>query len=300
MYLSACVLGQQSQDGPCGHRFYRTVHGLEPILTTEEIWTGDWHEGFKKTKTWFWSNSRFTKERCKDRTEGSWRPFALLPRMLTSYITLVFLSKLKNKTRVPSSWKLLLWSLPSHRKGNGVSLSDVCIWIWKCDSILVFMQGGSNAIYWASRHGHVDTLRFLNENKCPLDIKDKVRLLLFLGIVGSNLRRRLSVDMPPASGSKAKGSMMKIFLQGSSEVSFCYWMSLILKSAFSWNLPASWHNMQAVNYLPHNLETQGSTRKTTRSRSESWSLCWIAMCTSLYASPPLWSSCQCWPYSPWH
>ncbi|MBZ3890073.1 Death-associated protein kinase 1, partial [Sciurus carolinensis] len=34
-------------------------------------------------------------------------------------------------------------------------------------------KGGSNAIYWASRHGHVDTLKFLNENKCPLDVKDK-------------------------------------------------------------------------------------------------------------------------------
>lgn len=45
----------------------------------------------------------------------------------------------------------------------------------RCDSALVSLQGGSNAIYWASRHGHVDTLKFLNENKCPLDVKDKVR-----------------------------------------------------------------------------------------------------------------------------
>uniref|UniRef100_A0A8C6ZA38 non-specific serine/threonine protein kinase n=1 Tax=Nothoprocta perdicaria TaxID=30464 RepID=A0A8C6ZA38_NOTPE len=34
-------------------------------------------------------------------------------------------------------------------------------------------NAGSNAIYWASRHGHVETLKFLNENKCPLDVKDK-------------------------------------------------------------------------------------------------------------------------------
>ncbi|KAK1334392.1 hypothetical protein QTO34_005396 [Cnephaeus nilssonii] len=45
--------------------------------------------------------------------------------------------------------------------------------LWKCDSTLVSAQGGSNAIYWASRHGHVDTLKFLHENKCPLDVKDK-------------------------------------------------------------------------------------------------------------------------------
>lgn len=38
-----------------------------------------------------------------------------------------------------------------------------------------FGQAGSNAIYWASRHGHIETLKFLNENKCPLDVKDKVR-----------------------------------------------------------------------------------------------------------------------------
>lgn len=44
-----------------------------------------------------------------------------------------------------------------------------------CDSTRVFTQGGSNAVYWAARHGHVDTLKFLSENKCPLDVKDKVR-----------------------------------------------------------------------------------------------------------------------------
>lgn len=78
--------------------------------------------------------------------------------------------------------EVVLLKSMSHRKGNRVSLSDTCIWIWKCDSMLVFIQGGSNAIYWASRHGHVDTLKFLNENKCPLDVKDKVRPLLFLGL----------------------------------------------------------------------------------------------------------------------
>lgn len=88
----------------------------------------------------------------------------------------------------------------------------MCIWIWKCDSTLVFMQGGSNAVYWASRHGHVDTLKFLNENKCPLDIKDKVRPLLLLGTVVSDTRRHLSVDMSCASGPKAKVFMINIFL----------------------------------------------------------------------------------------
>ncbi|RMC19106.1 hypothetical protein DUI87_03710 [Hirundo rustica rustica] len=34
-------------------------------------------------------------------------------------------------------------------------------------------KAGSNAIYWASRHGHVETLKFLSDNECPLDIKDK-------------------------------------------------------------------------------------------------------------------------------
>jgi len=65
-------------------------------------------------------------------------------------------------------------------------------------------KGGSNAIYWASRHGHVDTLKFLNENKCPLDVKDKVRPLLFLGTVGSDKRLHMSVDLPYASGPKAQ------------------------------------------------------------------------------------------------
>ncbi|XP_037655273.1 death-associated protein kinase 1-like isoform X4 [Choloepus didactylus] len=55
-------------------------------------------------------------------------------------------------------------------------------------------KGGSNAIYWASRHGHVDTLKFLNENKCHLDVKDKVRSLVFLGETGgSNKRMHLGV-----------------------------------------------------------------------------------------------------------
>ena len=69
--------------------------------------------------------------------------------------------------------------------------------IWEHDSALVFVQGGSNAIYWASRHGHVDTLKFLNENKCPLDVKDKVRPQLFLWKVIKRLH--LSVGMPSAS-----------------------------------------------------------------------------------------------------
>lgn len=71
-----------------------------------------------------------------------------------------------------------------------------------CDSVLVFVQGGSNAIYWASRHGHVDTLKFLHENKCPLDVKDKVRPLLFLGTGGSTKRLHLSIDIPCASKNK--------------------------------------------------------------------------------------------------
>lgn len=77
----------------------------------------------------------------------------------------------------------------------------------ECDSTLVFTQGGSNAIYWASRHGHVDTLKFLNENKCPLDVKDKVRPLLLLGTMGSNKRLRVSVDLPHVHHyPKQKGS----------------------------------------------------------------------------------------------
>ncbi|KAI1239905.1 hypothetical protein IHE44_0011343 [Lamprotornis superbus] len=61
-------------------------------------------------------------------------------------------------------------------------------------------KAGSNAIYWASRHGHVETLKFLNDNKCPLDIKDKsgetalhvaaryghVDVVQFLCSIGSN------------------------------------------------------------------------------------------------------------------
>ncbi|PWA24198.1 hypothetical protein CCH79_00016264 [Gambusia affinis] len=30
-------------------------------------------------------------------------------------------------------------------------------------------KSGANAVYYAARHGHVDTLRFLHEKKCPLD-----------------------------------------------------------------------------------------------------------------------------------
>lgn len=56
----------------------------------------------------------------------------------------------------------------------------------KCDSTVFSLQGGSNAIYWASRHGHVDTLKFLNENKCPLDVKDKVRPCLLGGARGND------------------------------------------------------------------------------------------------------------------
>lgn len=36
------------------------------------------------------------------------------------------------------------------------------------------LQSGANAIYYAARHGHVETLKFLHEKKCPLDIQDKV------------------------------------------------------------------------------------------------------------------------------
>lgn len=103
--------------------------------------------------------------------------------------------------------------LPSLGKGTRASLSDACLGLWKRYSTFVFIQGGSNAIYWASRHGHVDTLKFLNENKCPLDVKDKVRPLIFLGTVGSDKRLLMSVDLPYASGPKAIGPVIKIFLQ---------------------------------------------------------------------------------------
>lgn len=36
------------------------------------------------------------------------------------------------------------------------------------------LQSGANAIYYAARHGHVETLKFLHIKKCPLDIQDKV------------------------------------------------------------------------------------------------------------------------------
>ncbi|XP_073518509.1 death-associated protein kinase 1-like [Phyllobates terribilis] len=63
-----------------------------------------------------------------------------------------------------------------------------------------FIYAGSNALYWASRHGHVETLKFLHQNKCPLDIKDKsgdtalhvaaryghVEVIQYLCIIGSN------------------------------------------------------------------------------------------------------------------
>lgn len=36
------------------------------------------------------------------------------------------------------------------------------------------LQSGANAIYYAARHGHVETLKFLHEKNCALDIQDKV------------------------------------------------------------------------------------------------------------------------------
>lgn len=36
------------------------------------------------------------------------------------------------------------------------------------------LQSGANGIYYAARHGHVETLKFLHEKKCPLDVQDKV------------------------------------------------------------------------------------------------------------------------------
>lgn len=40
-------------------------------------------------------------------------------------------------------------------------------------------QSGANAVYYAARHGHVETLKFLHAKKCPLDVQDKVNLLFF-------------------------------------------------------------------------------------------------------------------------
>ncbi|CAB1322496.1 unnamed protein product, partial [Coregonus sp. 'balchen'] len=45
-----------------------------------------------------------------------------------------------------------------------------------CGNIQI-IDSGANAIYYAGRHGHVDTLRFLHEKTCPLDVQDKVILL---------------------------------------------------------------------------------------------------------------------------
>lgn len=39
----------------------------------------------------------------------------------------------------------------------------------------LILQSGANAIYYAARHGHVETLKFLHEKKCPLDVQDKVK-----------------------------------------------------------------------------------------------------------------------------
>lgn len=40
--------------------------------------------------------------------------------------------------------------------------------------LLFLLQSGANAIYYAARHGHVETLKFLHGKMCPLDIQDKV------------------------------------------------------------------------------------------------------------------------------
>lgn len=46
---------------------------------------------------------------------------------------------------------------------------------------MFFLQSGANAIYYAARHGHVETLKFLHEKKCTLDVQDKVnQVTLFL------------------------------------------------------------------------------------------------------------------------
>ena len=45
----------------------------------------------------------------------------------------------------------------------------------KCLSLFPLVsQSGANAIYYAARHGHTDTLKFLHEKRCPLDTQDKV------------------------------------------------------------------------------------------------------------------------------
>lgn len=83
------------------------------------------------------------------------------------------------------------------------------------DSTLVSAQGGSNAIYWASRHGHVDTLKFLHENKCPLDVKDKVRPLSLGtgGAEGGNKRLHLSFVLPRTLGPTEQGFGTQVFVQ---------------------------------------------------------------------------------------
>lgn len=50
-------------------------------------------------------------------------------------------------------------------------------------------QSGANAIYYAARHGHVETLKFLHEKKCPLDVQDKVKQVpLFLSLHASHIQ----------------------------------------------------------------------------------------------------------------
>lgn len=54
------------------------------------------------------------------------------------------------------------------RKGQQELILDLLLFL------LLQPQSGANAIYYAARHGHVDTLKFLHGKMCPLDIQDKV------------------------------------------------------------------------------------------------------------------------------
>ena len=165
--------------------------------------------------------------------------------------------------------------------------------IWERDSALVYVQGGSNAIYWASRHGHVDTLKFLNENKCPLDVKDKVRPLLFLWKVIKDCIWVSACHLHHDQKNKDSGPKSS-YRKFNLEVSFCWWLGLTLKPDFSWNMPVVVILCEQWTVFPVTWKLKSSARRTTRKWPESWSSSHLAMCMSLYYPLPLWHDWLCW------
>lgn len=136
----------------------------------------------KEEQLLFRNNCRFTRKVAKIVERAPVFPHPA-SRMLTSYLTWSLYQNWRVKWGFHSPWKLL-WRVGSQRgkwSGSGWEARSHPPALRICDSSLISVQGGSNAIYWASRHGHVETLTFLSANRCPLDVKDKVRPLPFLG-----------------------------------------------------------------------------------------------------------------------